>query len=348
MTKRKVIGLVGLVVLAGWMIRPAVAQDLNTILVYFLTDYRAGSLALDATNRDVILTRDGANVLALRNGTAAQAFRLANTWTSATNNEIGFMRWASNVLEIGAEDGSAGGTARTVRMGGFSAAESQTVEIQAVGAAGLVTIKTNGTEQWQANADGDFISVTDGGNSIGLTGATRPLALFLSQPAVTVGSGTGVTVNDSGSVRTVVYKVTVTFSNVTTNGTTHDLTIATLPAKTFLTHALAELVTPYVCEDTCTTATLSGLLGSSAGGNQYLLSFDVDAAAAQFGDAAAELGASLNPATVPTMIGALGSWASTSAITYRITSAVGDLATAGATNLNAGSITFYLTTVKLP
>ena len=192
------------------------------------------------------------------------------------------------------------------------------------------------------------IGLTDNTIDFGATGAVRPRALFLAQPSVTVGSGTGVTVDDTGSVRDVVYKVTVTFSNVTTNGTTHDLTLATLPAKTFIQHILADVTTPYVCADTCTTATLSGTVGSAAGGTGYLLSFDLDAAAAQFGDAAAELGSSLNPSTMPTSLGALGAWASTIPVSFRITSAVGDLATLGVTNLNAGAITFYITTIKMP
>ena len=173
-------------------------------------------------------------------------------------------------------------------------------------------------------------------------------SVFLGSPVVTVGSGTGVTVNNVGEVRQQVYKVSVTYLNATSNGTTHDLTIATLPAKTFLVHALADVTTPYVCAQTCTTATLSGLLGSSAGGNQYLISFDLDAAAAVFGDTAAELGASLTPATTPTLIGAVGSWSSTTTVVYRVTSAVGNLATGGVTNLNAGAVTWYLTTVVAP
>ena len=197
-------------------------------------------------------------------------------------------------------------------------------------------------------ARGTILAATDAAYDLGATGANRFRALFLSEPAITAGSGTGVTVNDTGSIRVAVYKVTVTFANVTTNDVTHDLTIATLPAKTFLTHALIDVVTPYVCEDTCTTATLSGTLGSSAGGTEYLASFDADAAAAQFGDAAGELGASLTEATIPTTIGALGSWTATTTVSYRLTSGTGNLATGGVTNLNAGSVTFYLSTLKMP
>jgi hypothetical protein len=70
-----------------------------------------------AVNPDTILARDAANTLALRNGgTAAspvpQTFRLYNyTDVGLTNFERGFMRWNSNVLEIGTEAGGTG-TAR--------------------------------------------------------------------------------------------------------------------------------------------------------------------------------------------------------------------------------------------
>lgn len=57
---------------------------------------------------DLILARDAANTLAQRNGTAAQAFRLYNTSTDASNFERGFMRWNSNTLEIGTEAGGTG------------------------------------------------------------------------------------------------------------------------------------------------------------------------------------------------------------------------------------------------
>jgi hypothetical protein len=73
-----------------------------------------GSLSLNATGQlafsnDLFLRRDGAaNTLAQRNGTNAQTFRLYNTFTDASNYERGFMRWNSNVLEIGAEGAGTG------------------------------------------------------------------------------------------------------------------------------------------------------------------------------------------------------------------------------------------------
>jgi hypothetical protein len=66
---------------------------------------------------DLILVRDdAANILALRNSTAAQEFRLYNTFTSATNHERGFLKWSSNVFQIGTEKGSGGGTARALEF----------------------------------------------------------------------------------------------------------------------------------------------------------------------------------------------------------------------------------------
>jgi hypothetical protein len=65
---------------------------------------------------DVILRRDAAGVLAQYNGTNAQELRIFNTFTSSTNHERGFLKWSSNVFQIGTEKGSGGGTARNVEI----------------------------------------------------------------------------------------------------------------------------------------------------------------------------------------------------------------------------------------
>lgn len=57
-----------------------------------------GPIGLDA---QTFLHSDAANVLALRNSTNAQAFRVYNTYTDASNNELGAFRWSTNVLQIG-------------------------------------------------------------------------------------------------------------------------------------------------------------------------------------------------------------------------------------------------------
>jgi hypothetical protein len=65
---------------------------------------------------DVTLYRDAANTLAQRNSTNAQTFRVYNTYTSTTSYELGKIEWSSNVLRIGTEKGSAGGSARALEL----------------------------------------------------------------------------------------------------------------------------------------------------------------------------------------------------------------------------------------
>jgi hypothetical protein len=74
----------------------------GTISVPAAGAFRFSSTTNPQATTDVILLRDAANTLALRNSTAAQAFRVYNTWTDASNGEWGAMRFNSNALEIGA------------------------------------------------------------------------------------------------------------------------------------------------------------------------------------------------------------------------------------------------------
>lgn len=71
-----------------------------------------------ASSPDLFLCRDAANTLALRNSTNAQTFNIYNTYTDASNYERGFMKWNSNVLEIGAEAAGTG-TKRNLRLGAY-------------------------------------------------------------------------------------------------------------------------------------------------------------------------------------------------------------------------------------
>jgi hypothetical protein len=73
-------------------------------------------LRLDIANQDIILARDAAGILAQRNGTAAQANRIYNTFTSTTNFERAKIEWANNILRIGTEKGTGGGTARDMEL----------------------------------------------------------------------------------------------------------------------------------------------------------------------------------------------------------------------------------------
>lgn len=65
---------------------------------------------------DLVLRRDAAGALAVRNSTNAQTFRVYNTYTDATTNERLNFGWSSNVGIVGTEKGSVGGTARDLDL----------------------------------------------------------------------------------------------------------------------------------------------------------------------------------------------------------------------------------------
>jgi hypothetical protein len=77
--------------------------------------FRAPLQVRNAADQNATLNSDAPEILAQRNGTNAQLFRIYNTFTDASNFERGFMRWNSNVLEIGTEAGGTG-TARSASI----------------------------------------------------------------------------------------------------------------------------------------------------------------------------------------------------------------------------------------
>lgn len=77
----------------------------------------AGVYSIGASS-DVILNRDAANTLALRNGTAAQTFNVYNTYTDASNGEWGTISWNSNVFRIGTTNNGTGASRAVYFMQG--------------------------------------------------------------------------------------------------------------------------------------------------------------------------------------------------------------------------------------
>jgi hypothetical protein len=57
--------------------------------------------AVTSGSRDLSLYRDAGGILAQRSGTAAQEFRVYNTYTDASNLEYGGFKWNANVFEVG-------------------------------------------------------------------------------------------------------------------------------------------------------------------------------------------------------------------------------------------------------
>ena len=74
------------------------------------------SSAVNTTAPDCASARDAADAWAHRRGTNAQILRVYNTFTSSTNHERATISWATNILSVGTEKGSGGGTARVMQL----------------------------------------------------------------------------------------------------------------------------------------------------------------------------------------------------------------------------------------
>lgn len=159
----------------------------------------------------------------------------------------------------------------------------------------------------------------------------------------------GAVIVDPGSNRLTTYVVTFPFGAFTANATTQDITIATVPKKFKVVGLVADVTVAFVCAAVCTTSTLSMTAGKTAGGSEYLASFDLDAAIATFGLTSAQGGTVfVTGAGVPVQGGDIPSWTTTTTIQARFTSGTGNIGNGTVTNLNAGSVTFYLTGLALP
>jgi hypothetical protein len=120
--------------------------------------------------KDLFLHRGGPGILEQRNGTNAQRLRVAKTWTSATNFEqfeIDCAGDASN-FDLASIVGSAGGTARGIRIGGKNAAGTFTswLSFATTGAA------TFASRLLVGGASGDFALDVAGVNGFRVTGNT--------------------------------------------------------------------------------------------------------------------------------------------------------------------------------
>jgi hypothetical protein len=153
------------------------SQPLNVMAAAGLS-VSQGILQLGA---NTILLRDGAdNTLALRNGAAAQTFRVYNTYSNAGADYERFnISFNSSRLEI--STGQAGsGVSRKIDFGTY-------------GTTGI-TFFTNTANRWGINgSDGHFIAAADNTYDIGASGANRPRNVYVGSniyAAGNVGIGT--------------------------------------------------------------------------------------------------------------------------------------------------------------
>lgn len=166
-------------------------------------------LAFDPSSSDVLLQRDAANVLALRNGVNAQAFRLYNTYTDASNWERFNFEWFSNRAKL-LTDALGTGTPRPLAIG-------------TQGAASLF-ITTTGSDRWEINGSGHILGVTD--NSYDVGDAThRPRNIYVgnneligvaavgTSGAKVLGIGTGTEPSTSPADMVQLYSVDISAGN---------------------------------------------------------------------------------------------------------------------------------------
>ena len=99
---------------------------------------------------DTNLWRDAAGILAQRNGTNAQTFRLYETYTSSTSFGTLQFKATGSAYQIGSAVGSAGGSNREIQLGHFDAAGSFTKALT-ITTSGLLSIRQN---QWIYSDDG--------------------------------------------------------------------------------------------------------------------------------------------------------------------------------------------------
>jgi hypothetical protein len=159
-----------------------------------------------------------------------------------------------------------------------------------------------------------------------------------AEPQITKATGTGITVNQAGDVRHLVYKTTVTFAGLSAAAHTADLTIATLPAKSKITAFYADVTTGFTGGGE-TADTISA--GIAAGGTTIL------AAGSAFtthtwGLADADMGTSMTRAAA-IQGGYIPNWTGTQIISVRLSTTTNNTST-----LNAGSVTFYIVTDVFP
>lgn len=110
---------------------------------------------------DLILARDAANTAAFRNGTSAQALRLWNTYTDASNGEWGGIDWTATANTMRIRSTALGtGTTRIIAIDAFSKAGAAVAGDIPAGTWALVRDTSGSTTKLIYNNAGALQSVT--------------------------------------------------------------------------------------------------------------------------------------------------------------------------------------------
>ena len=114
---------------------------------------------------DLALTRDAANTLAQRNGTASQAFNLYKTWTDASNYERLALAYNGDHYWIKTEEAGTG--------------VSRHMYIGPSGSGSFLSFVAGGSNRWSVGGAGHLTADSDNTYDIGAAAATRPRNLHL-------------------------------------------------------------------------------------------------------------------------------------------------------------------------
>jgi hypothetical protein len=155
--------------------------------------YEWSSTSAASGTSDLILARDAANTLALRNGTSAQTFNIYGSYTDTSNYE----RLSITVSTTGIVFNSQGAGTGTGRYIQFISAQGAYFDL-ATGN-GINFRSSAGTSYWQINSSGHFLAGTDNTYDIGASGANRPRNVFVAN---NISVGSSVTVDSVFSHRT--------------------------------------------------------------------------------------------------------------------------------------------------
>jgi hypothetical protein len=136
-----------------------------------LTFFTANDIIGLGSAIDVQLARDAANTLAQRNGTAAQAFRVYNTFTDASNYERGLVGWVANLFTISTQAAGTG-SSRSLHFEAVNGFD------MIISASGFQFRNVSDSTVWNINSSGHLVAGTDNTFDIGASGATRPRSIY--------------------------------------------------------------------------------------------------------------------------------------------------------------------------
>ncbi len=158
--------------------------DATTHVFRDATGGSAVSVGIGAT--DLILARDAANTLAQRNGTNAQAFRVYNTYTDASNFERVQLYTSGTFGGVGwTHNGT--GSARNFQVSGNQL---------------VLQTGASYTNRWIIDTNGHFLAATDNTVDIGASNANRPRNVHV---AGYVSIGDGITAPGAGTGQARIY-----------------------------------------------------------------------------------------------------------------------------------------------